>query len=218
ETFRQFQERTGHTILERYGMTEIGMHLSNPLHGERRAGTVGQPLPEAEIRICDEQDQPVGLDTPGGLQVRGPNVFSEYWKLPKKTAEEFTTEGWFRTGDIAQLDANGTVMLVGRGKDVVISGGLNVYPKEVEQVLDALPGVLESAVIGVPHPDFGEAVTAVVVPETGTTLDSSALIAAVREQLAGFKCPKTVHSLPELPRNAMGKVQKNELRKQFGGG
>ena len=218
ETFRQFQERTGHTILERYGMTEIGMHLSNPLHGERRAGTVGQPLPKAEIRICDEQDQPVGLDTPGGLQVRGPNVFSEYWKLPEKTAEEFTAEGWFRTGDIAQLDANGTVMLVGRGKDVVISGGLNVYPKEVEQVLDALPGVLESAVIGVPHPDFGEAVTAVVVPETGTTLDSSALIAAVREQLAGFKCPKTVHSLPELPRNAMGKVQKNELRKQFGGG
>jgi len=218
ETFRQFQERTGHTILERYGMSEIGMHLSNPLAGERRAGTVGMPLPQAEIRICDERDQPVGPDTPGGLQVRGPNVFSEYWKLPEKTAEEFTSDGWFRTGDLAQRDTDGYVTLVGRGKDLIISGGLNVYPKEVEQVLDALPGVLESAVIGVPHPDFGEAVTAVVIPEPEATLEPSALIAAVKEQLAGFKCPKAVHFLPELPRNAMGKVQKNELRQQFGGG
>ena len=218
ETFRQFQERTGHTILERYGMTEIGMHLSNPLDGERRAGTVGQPLPQAEIRVCDEQDQPVGPDTPGGLQVRGPNVFPEYWKLPEKTAEEFTEDGWFRTGDLAQRGEDGHVTLVGRGKDVVISGGLNVYPKEVEQVLDTLPGVLESAVIGRPHPDFGEAVTAVVIPESGATLEASVLIAAVREQLANFKCPKTIHFLPELPRNAMGKVQKNELRKQFGNG
>mgnify|MGYP001184428133 FL=1 len=218
ETFRQFQERTGHTILERYGMTEIGMHLSNPLDGERRAGTVGQPLPQAEICVCDEQDQPVGPDTPGGLQVRGPNVFPEYWKLPEKTAEDFTEDGWFRTGDLAQRGEDGYVTLVGRGKDVVISGGLNVYPKEVEQVLDTLPGVLESAVIGRPHPDFGEAVTAVVIPESGATLEASALIAAVREQLANFKCPKTIHFLPELPRNAMGKVQKNELRKQFGNG
>jgi malonyl-CoA/methylmalonyl-CoA synthetase len=215
DTFRQFEARTGHCILERYGMTETGMNASNPLHGERRPGTVGLPLPGVELRVRNEAGRvpgPEESDQIGVLEVRGPNVFKGYWRLPEKTAQEFRDDGFFITGDLARIGADGYVAIVGRGKDLIISGGLNVYPKEIESVIDDLPGVVESAVIGLPHPDLGEAVSAVVVRADGAKLDEAAVIAAVRKRLAGFKAPKRVWFAKSLPRNAMGKVQKNALR------
>jgi len=214
DTFRQFEARTGQRILERYGMTETGMNTSNPLYGERRPGTVGLALPDVELRVADEAGRVLGAGEVGVLEVRGPNVFKGYWRMPEKTALEFRNDGFFITGDLARIGADGYVSIVGRAKDLIISGGLNVYPKEIESVIDDLPGVVESAVIGVPHPDFGEAVAAVVVGAPGAALDEDAVIAAVRARLAGFKVPKRVWFTASLPRNAMGKVQKNALREQ----
>lgn len=216
ETFAEFEQRTGQRILERYGMTETNMNSSNPLDGERRPGTVGPPLPGVEIRICDDAGKVVDTGEIGNLQVRGPNVFIGYWKMPEKTAEDFTDDGFFNTGDKGQIDADGYVSIVGRAKDVVITGGLNVYPKEVELFIDDLPGIKESAVIGVPHADFGEAVVAVVVPETGGDVAEAAIIESAKENLANFKVPKRVVVVDELPRNTMAKVQKNVLREQYG--
>jgi len=214
ETFTAWRERTGHTLLERYGMSETVMIASNPCDprdGERRAGTVGFPLPGVGVRIAD------GADGVGGIEVRGPNVFAGYWRLPDKTREEFTADGWFRTGDVGRFDADGYLHIVGRAKDLVISGGFNVYPAEVERALDELPGVAESAVVGVPHPDFGEGVVAVLVARPGATLESGALIARLKDRLANFKLPKRVFVVDELPRNAMGKVQKAALRERYRG-
>lgn len=215
DTHEQWEQRTGHRILERYGMTETNMNTSNPYDGERRAGTVGFPLPGVEARIrLDGQDMPArGI---GVLEVRGDNVFQGYWQMPEKTAEELQADGWFITGDMAQLDPDGYISIVGRSKDLVITGGFNVYPKEVESLIDDLPGVLESAVIGVPHPDFGEAVVAVVVSD-GADLKQEDIVAALAVQLAKFKQPKKVIVLPELPRNTMGKVQKKALREDYAG-
>jgi malonyl-CoA/methylmalonyl-CoA synthetase len=215
ETFAEFENRTGQRILERYGMTETNMNTSNPLHGERKPGTVGPPLPGVEVRICDDQGNVVETGETGNLQVRGPNVFIGYWKMPDKTAEDFTDDGFFNTGDKGKIDGDGYVSIVGRAKDVVITGGLNVYPKEVELFVDDLPGVKESAVIGVTHADFGEAVVAVVVPEQGGQLNQSDIIDAAKEKLANFKVPKRVVFVDELPRNTMAKVQKNVLREQY---
>lgn len=215
DTFREFEERTGHRILERYGMTETNMNTSNPLHGKRKPGTVGPPLPGVEVRVVDDQGGAATAGEIGNLQVRGPNVFSGYWGLPEKTAEDFTDDGYFDTGDKAQIDSDGYVAIVGRAKDVVISGGLNVYPKEVELFIDELPGVRESAVFGAPHRDFGEAVIAVIVPEPGTVLVEREIIDAAKEGLAAFKVPKRVMIVDKLPRNTMAKVQKNQLREEF---
>ncbi|MEX1105120.1 MAG: AMP-binding protein, partial [Ilumatobacteraceae bacterium] len=201
-----FTARTGHAILERYGMTETTMLTSNPLDGERRPGTVGFALPGVDVRIAD------GLDV-GGIEVRGPNVFAGYWNRPDLTASEFTDDGFFRTGDIGTFDGDGYLHIVGRSKDLIITGGLNVYPKEVEAVLDELPGVMESAVVGVPDADFGEAVVAVVVGRA--ELDVDAVRAACRAHLAPFKVPKRVHVVDALPRNAMGKVEKAVLRRTY---
>jgi malonyl-CoA/methylmalonyl-CoA synthetase len=212
ETFSQFEARTGQRILERYGMTETGMSTSNPLSGERRPGTVGMALPSVETRVADEAGRVLGPGEIGVLEVRGPNVFKGYWRMPEKTAQEFRADGFFVTGDLARIDGDGYVSIVGREKDLIISGGLNVYPKEIESVIDDLPGVVESAVIGLPHPDFGEAVSAIVVAAAAADLDEAGVIAAVRERLASFKVPKRVWFAPSLPRNAMGKVQKNALR------
>lgn len=212
ETFDEFAARTGHTILERYGMTETGMNCSNPLDGERRAGTVGFPLPGTEVRVCDAQHRPLATGEIGELEVRGVNVFRGYWRMPEKTAADFTDDGWFVTGDQGRIDEQGYVSIVGRSKDMVITGGLNVYPKEVELVLNEMPGVVESAVYGVPHPDFGEAVVATLVPEQGRDLDVQAIRESLLEKLAGFKVPKRIQLSPSLPRNAMGKVQKKQLR------
>lgn len=214
ETFVEFEQRTGHTILERYGMTETGINTSNPLEGERRAGTVGTPLAGVIVRTVDEGGEPLPNGEIGNLQVRGPNVFSGYWRMPEKTAEDFTPDGFFNTGDKATIDADGYVSIVGRAKDLVICGGLNVYPKEVELVIDDMAGVKESAVIGVPHADFGEAVVAVIITE-GSAPTPGQVIAHCRTQLANFKVPKRVELLDALPRNAMGKVQKNVLRERF---
>ncbi len=216
ETFHAFEARTGQRILERYGMTETGMNTSNPLHGERRAGTVGPALPGVEVRVADGEGRVLGAGETGVLEVRGPNVFRGYWRLPEKTQEEFRADGFFVTGDIARIDPDGYVTIVGRAKDLIISGGLNIYPKEIEGVIDALEGVQELAVIGVPHPDFGEGVLAVVKRRDGAgALDAEAIIAAARSQLAGFKTPKKVVFVDELPRNSMGKVQKNSLRDTY---
>ena len=217
DTFRQFEARTGQRILERYGMSETVMLTSNPYDGNRVAGTVGLPLPGVEVRVVDENGKPCAVEAIGAIQVRGPNVFSGYWRMPEKTREEFTEDGFFRTGDMGKWDANGYVSIVGRGKDLIITGGYNVYPKEIESYIDELPGVFESAVVGVPHRDFGEAVTAVVVPKKGEKVDAAAVIAALKGRIANFKVPKQVHVVPELPRNQMGKVQKNLLRDRFGG-
>jgi malonyl-CoA/methylmalonyl-CoA synthetase len=218
ETFDAWQQRTGHAILERYGMTETGMIASNPLDGARVAGTVGRPLPGVEVRVTDN-GQACGAGQVGQVEVRGNNVFSGYWKLPEKTREEFTPDGWFRTGDMGEWAAEGPgrsyLRLVGRAKDLIISGGLNVYPKEIEERLDRLPGVVESAVIGVPDADFGEAVVAVLVARAGATVDEKSVIGALRGEIASFKIPKRVYVVPELPRNAMGKVQKNVLRETY---
>jgi malonyl-CoA/methylmalonyl-CoA synthetase len=217
DTFQQFEARTGQRILERYGMSETIMLTSNPYDGNRVAGTVGLPLPGVSVRVVDDAGTPCATNEIGGIQVRGPNVFSGYWRMPEKTREEFTSEGWFKTGDVGRFDANGYVTIVGRSKDLIITGGYNVYPKEIESWLDDMPGVAESAVIGVPHRDFGEAVTAVVVRKPGAMLDGAAIIAALKGAIASFKVPKAVHVVDDLPRNAMGKVQKNELRKRYGG-
>ncbi len=208
DTFNEFRSRTGHTILERYGMSEAGMICSNPFDGERRGGTVGRPLPGVALRIG-------GGDT-GGIEIKGANVFSGYWRMPEKTKDEFTADGYFKTGDIGSIDKDGYVSIVGRAKDLIISGGFNVYPKEIELVIDAMPGIAESAVIGLPHPDFGEAVTAVIVRSIeGATLSEADVIARVKTELSNFKVPKHVHFVDELPRNTMGKVQKNILRERF---
>jgi malonyl-CoA/methylmalonyl-CoA synthetase len=217
DTFRQFEARTGQRILERYGMSETVMLTSNPCDGNRVAGTVGLPLPGVSVRVVDDTGRGLAAGEIGGIEVRGPNVFGGYWRMPEKTREEFTADGWFRTGDVGRWDANGYLSIVGRSKDLIISGGYNVYPKEIESWLDDMPGVFESAVIGVPHRDFGEAVTAVVVPQPGAVLDEAALIASLKGRIAAFKVPKRIHVLTELPRNAMGKVQKNLLRERFGG-
>ena len=216
ETFHQFAERTGHTILERYGMTETGMLTSNPLDGERRAGTVGPPLPDVEARVAGEDGNTLGAGRTGVLEVRGPNVFQGYWRQPDKTAAEFRGDGFFVTGDLARISADGYVSIVGRTKDLIISGGLNVYPKEVEAAIDGLDGVGESAVIGLPHPGFGEAVTAVVT-RADSKLSEEAVVKGLAGSLAKFKMPKAVRFVDELPRNAMGKVQKNELRARYDG-
>ena len=218
ETFDEFRTRTGHTILERYGMTEGGMFTSNPYDGERRGGTVGLPLPGTELRIVGADGTAVKAGVVGHIQVRGKNVFVGYWGMPEKTREEFTADGFFKTGDMGTWDADGYVVISGRSKDLVITGGLNVYPKEIEELIDAMPGVVESAVIGLPHPDFGEAVTAVVVRQNnpaGAALSEASIINAIKGELANFKVPKWVYLVDQLPRNAMGKVQKNVLRQQY---
>jgi malonyl-CoA/methylmalonyl-CoA synthetase len=218
ETFEEFKARTGHTILERYGMTEGGMFTSNPYAGERRGGTVGFPLPGTELRIVGAGGTATKPGVVGQIQVRGDNVFVGYWGMPEKTKEEFTADGFFKTGDMGSVDADGYVAISGRSKDLVITGGLNVYPKEIEELIDAMPGVVESAVIGLPHPDFGEAVSAVVVRQknaAGAALTEASIIAAIKDRLANFKVPKWVYLVDQLPRNAMGKVQKNILREQY---
>ena len=216
ETHRAFRERTGHEILERYGMTETNMITSNPYDGPRVPGSVGPPLPGVEVRIADPES---GAVLPRGeigvIEVKGPNVFKGYWRMPEKTAQEFRADGFFITGDLGVMDDTGYVSIVGRGKDLIITGGLNVYPKEVESEIDAIEGVLESAVISVAHPDFGEGVTAVVIAQPGAALDEAAIVAALRSRLAAFKLPKRVLFEAELPRNAMGKVQKARLRERF---
>jgi malonyl-CoA/methylmalonyl-CoA synthetase len=216
ETHRRFEERTGHRILERYGMTETNMNTSNPYDGERRPGTVGLPLPGVELKVTDPA---TGAELPRGetgmIEVRGPNVFRGYWQMPEKTAAELRADGFFVTGDLGRIDTEGYVRIVGRQKDLIISGGYNIYPKEIELVLDDQPGVLESAVIGVPHPDFGETVLALIVPEPGAAPDPEAMGAAVAERLARFKHPREILAIDALPRNAMGKVQKNVLRETY---
>ena len=216
ETHREWEDRTGHAILERYGMTETGMNVSNPYDGERRPGTVGFPLPGVEIRIVDpETSAALPAGEIGMIEVRGPNVFSGYWRMPEKTAQEFRPDGFFITGDLGVIDKDGYVCIVGRGKDLIITGGLNVYPIEVEALIDALPGVVESAVVGLPHEDFGEAVTAVVATGGKSAPSEAEVLAALEHQLAGFKRPKRVLFVDELPRNTMGKVQKAALRERF---
>ncbi len=220
ETHRDWQERTGHVILERYGMSETIMLTSNPYRAdahnggqsERRAGTVGFALPGVGVRIVDDSGEQVPVGEIGNIQVRGPNVFKGYWRMPEKTAEEFTADGWFRTGDVGKLDERGYVSIVGRSKDLIISGGYNVYPAEIEGFINELPGVAESALVGVPHPDFGEVGVAVVVPRPGAALEPQAVVDALKGQLANFKIPKRCFVVQELPRNTMGKVQKNLLR------
>jgi len=213
ETHRQWEERTGHAILERYGMTETGMNASNPYHGDRVAGTVGPPLPGVDLRITEpETGRVLAQGEVGMIEVRGPNVFKGYWRMPEKTEAEFRPDGFFITGDLGLIDARGYVQIVGRGKDLIISGGFNVYPKEVESEIDALDGVVESAVIGLPHPDLGEGVTAVVAVAKGVVLDEAAMLKALSARLAGFKRPKRVIFVDDLPRNTMGKVQKAVLR------
>jgi malonyl-CoA/methylmalonyl-CoA synthetase len=215
ETFRAFEQRTGQRILERYGMPETGMNTSNPLAGERRPGTVGPPLPGVSVRVVDDRGAPCPRGTVGGIEVKGPNVFAGYWNMPEKTREEFTADGWFRTGDVGRMSDDGYVEIVGRAKDLIITGGLNVYPKEIEERIDAMPGVLESAVVGIPDADFGEAVVAVVVAAPGHRLTEAGVIAALKAGIARFKVPKRVLFAAELPRNAMGKVQKNVLREKL---
>jgi malonyl-CoA/methylmalonyl-CoA synthetase len=215
-THADWQARTGHAILERYGMTETNMITSNPYDGARKSGTVGMPLPGVSVRVIGPDGRPVPQGEPGAIEVRGPNVFHGYWRMPEQTAKEFH-DGWFVTGDLGAFDAEGYLSIMGRAKDLVITGGLNVYPAEVEAALDDLPGVAASAVIGVPHPDFGEAVVACLVSGIGADLNEDAIRAALRDRLAAFKIPKRILVLPELPRNAMGKVQKAELRKTHTG-
>ncbi|MGI9390570.1 MAG: malonate--CoA ligase [Boseongicola sp.] len=216
ETHRQFEERSGHRILERYGMTETNMNTSNPMDGERRAGSVGFPLPGVTLRIAEPD---CGDAIPNGeigqIEVKGPNVFKGYWNMPEKTAAEFRGDGYFITGDLGRFDEEGYVHIVGRNKDLIISGGFNIYPKEIELVLDHQSGVQESAVIGVPHPDFGEGVLGVLVPNPGATLETEQMLRDIRTELAGFKVPRKVLIVDELPRNTMGKVQKNALRERF---
>jgi len=217
ETFNEWKERTGHTILERYGMSETIMLTSNPYRpedGERRGGTVGFPLPGVGLRIRGDDGRDLPAGEIGGIQVKGPNVFPGYWRMPEKTAEEFTGDGWFKTGDVGKIDERGYVQIVGRSKDLIISGGYNVYPAEIEGFINELPGVAESALVGVPHPDFGEVGVAIVIPKPGAALVGEDIIAKLKSQLANFKIPKRCFVVDELPRNTMGKVQKNVLREQ----
>ena len=216
ETHTLFEQRSGHRILERYGMTETNMSTSNPYEGERRPGTVGFPLPGIELKITDSTTgKTLTQGNIGEIEVRGPNVFKGYWNMPEKTAEELRSDGFFMTGDLGMVDADGYIHIVGRNKDLIISGGFNIYPKEIETLLDAQEGVLESAVIGVPHPDFGETVLALLVPSSERTPDVDAIQSHISEHLARFKLPKKLIILSHLPRNTMGKVQKNALRDQF---
>lgn len=216
DTFNEFANRTGHTILERYGMSETTMLVSNPYDGERVGGTVGLPLPGVSVRVVKSDGTACAADEIGDIQVKGPNVFKGYWRMPEKTAEEFTADGYFRTGDVGKFDSRGYLSIVGRSKDLIISGGYNVYPKEIESFIDEMDGVTESAVVGVPHPDFGEAVTAVIVPKSNASLSESDVIGYLKSKIANFKVPKRVFFVRELPRNTMGKVQKNVLREQCG--
>ncbi len=223
ETFNAWQQLTGHTIVERYGMSETAMLTSNPYvadaryagQSERRGGTVGFPLPDVSLRVQDDDGESLPTGEIGGIQVKGPNVFKGYWRMPEKTAEEFTIDGFFKTGDVGKVDERGYVIIVGRSKDLIISGGYNVYPAEIEGYINDLPGVLESALVGVPHPDFGEVGVAVVVARPGAELAGPDIIASLKAKLANFKIPKRCVIVPELPRNAMGKVQKNLLRAQY---
>jgi malonyl-CoA/methylmalonyl-CoA synthetase len=224
ETHKQFEERTGQVILERYGMSETVMLVSNPYfpeRGPRIAGTVGEPLPGVGVRVVRDDGTACDVGEIGSVQVRGPNVFSGYWRMPEKTKEEFTDDGWFRTGDVGHFGGAGIpdryLTLVGRSKDLIISGGYNVYPKEIEGYIDEMPGVIESAVIGLPHPDFGEAVTAVVVTRKPAAFDTAAVLSALKGRIANYKVPKRVFVVEDLPRNTMGKVQKNLLRDQHRG-
>ena len=215
DTFNDFIERSGHTILERYGMSETNMLTSNPYLGKRVGGSVGLPLPGVSVRVMDEHGDACASDEIGAIQVKGANVFQGYWRMPEKTAEEFTEDGYFITGDVGRFDRDGYLWIVGRSKDLIISGGYNVYPKEIEAVLDEMEGVAESAVVGVPHADYGEAVLAIVVAKPGADLSADAMIAALKQKIANFKVPKHIVFVDELPRNTMGKVQKNILRKQY---
>ena len=223
ETFNDWMARTGHTILERYGMSETVMLTSNPYsaderfaqQNERRGGTVGFPLPGVQLRVSDDNGKELPVGEIGSIQVKGPNVFKGYWCMPEKTAEEFTADGFFRTGDVGKVDERGYVTIVGRSKDLIISGGYNVYPAEIEGCINDMQGVAESAVVGVPHPDFGEVGVAVVIAKPGARLQPQAIIAALKARLANFKIPKRCHVVDELPRNTMGKVQKNLLREQY---
>jgi malonyl-CoA/methylmalonyl-CoA synthetase len=228
ETFREFQERTGQTILERYGMTETNMLASNPYdsaRGARLGGTVGQPLPGVSIRVVDDRGDLCAPGEIGSIEVKGPNVCLGYWRAPEKTKRDFTTDGWFKTGDLGRFGgttagvkaAPNYLTIVGRDKDLIITGGYNVYPKEIEGYVDTLPGVAESAVFGVPHPDYGEAVAAVVVPRAGASLVEAQMISMLKQQIANFKVPKHIYVVDELPRNVMGKVQKNVLRQTYSG-
>jgi len=225
ETFKEWQDRTGHTILERYGMSETIMLTSNPYaadprHGgqdERRGATVGFPLPGVGLRVVDDAGKALPTGEIGNIQVKGPNVFKGYWRMPEKTKEEFSADGWFKTGDVGKVDGRGYVSIVGRSKDLIISGGYNVYPAEIEGYINEMPGVAESALVGVPHPDFGEVGVAVVIAKPGAQLDGDAIVAQLKGQLANFKIPKRCFVAKELPRNTMGKVQKNVLRDQHKG-
>lgn len=215
DTFKAWQSCTGHTILERYGMSETVMLTSNPLSGERRGGTVGLALPGVALRVVDAQGAEVPHGEIGDIQVKGPNVFAGYWRMAEKTLEEFTPDGFFKTGDVGKVEADGYVTIVGRSKDLIISGGYNVYPAELESFINELPGVLESAVVGVPHADFGEVGVAVVVPKPGVELDAGYLLTCLKSSVANYKVPKRCYVVADLPRNAMGKVQKNLLRSQY---
>ena len=223
ETFNEWKERTGHAILERYGMSETAMLTSNPCAAdprygnqtERRGGTVGFPLPGVDLRVQGDDGTELPVGEIGGIQVKGANVFKGYWRMPEKTAEEFTADGFFKTGDVGKVDERGYVTIVGRSKDLIISGGYNVYPAEIEAYLNDMPGVAESALVGVPHPDFGEVGVAVVIAKPGASLDADALVATLKANLANFKIPKRCYVVAELPRNTMGKVQKNLLREQY---
>jgi malonyl-CoA/methylmalonyl-CoA synthetase len=220
ETFDAWRERTGHTILERYGMSETAMLTSNPytpVQGVRRGGTVGFPLPGVRLRVRDDAGAPCPTDEIGNIEVAGPNVFAGYWRMPEKTKEEFTTDGYFKTGDVGKIDGLGYVTIVGRSKDLIISGGYNVYPAEIEGYINEMAGVAESAVVGVPHADFGEVGIAVVIAKPSAVLDGDAIIEELKTKLANFKIPKRCFVVPELPRNAMGKVQKALLREQHKG-
>ena len=222
ETFTEWQQRTGHTILERYGMSETVMLTSNPYaadkrHGgqsERRGGTVGFPLPGVKLRVQGDDGKTLPVGEIGSIQVKGPNVFQAYWRMPEKTKEEFTADGFFKTGDVGKIDERGYVVIVGRSKDLIISGGYNVYPAEIEGYINEMPGVAESALVGVAHPDFGEVGVAVVIAKPGAKINADHIIATLKSQLANFKIPKKCFVVPELPRNTMGKVQKNLLREQ----
>ena len=218
ETINEWQTRTGHTILERYGMSETAMLTSNPYDttkNDRRGGTVGFALPGVNLRVQDDDGRALGINEIGGIQVKGPNVFKGYWRMPEKTKEEFTADGFFKTGDVGKIDERSYITIVGRSKDLIISGGYNVYPAEVEGYINDLPGVLESALVGVPHPDFGEVGVAVVIAKAGATFKPETIIIALKSKLANFKIPKHCYVVAELPRNTMGKVQKNLLREQY---
>lgn len=218
ETFNEWKERTGHTILERYGMSETVMLTSNPYQGaERRGGTVGFALPGVSLRVQGDDGQPLPAGEIGGIQVKGPNVFKGYWRMPEKTKEEFTADGYFKTGDVGKIDERGYIVIVGRSKDLIISGGYNVYPAEIEGYINDMPGVAESALVGVPHPDFGEVGVAVVIAKPGASLEGGRIVGELKSRLANFKIPKQCFVVSELPRNTMGKVQKNLLREQYKG-